>query len=508
MTPDAFDVRSLWRLTLWFTVILAVTLLTHAGDHSPYTYGWAALGRNAHGTLDGYAFNPDNYTIIPLTNFFYQPSPPDFSQVPNVLLPAHSFFISVLLGLTRSYMFSAYLVNLLFGAFVFYAYSAVALRHGIPARVIGFAGTLILSLPYFAHYMGQPMHYIVGPAITFLIVMAMMLIDREEATSTHRHPSWYTGFLAGFLLINYDWYVALPAVLAYVCWFRRPKSLPIFFGTVLFMRVLWGLVLSLGDAELSATAANQFFTPIRDGWLLFLTSPVDHWIRPWLFSMVGWNVAVAQISSYFYWFMLIALVILTALLRPDFRQARSSRLPLLLLAFFVAAQLAIAALDWETNPRRALPLLVPYAYWLTWAVWATWQSRRFRLMFIALGILSYMFTFSDTLFHNPGIALSQIGQAIHGGPKYILQFETVRLDSQLPHFIVDTPLQLFGYPHAAFDSDFQGIFLATQAFMFLSVGLLLFIFGRIRLLPYRTAEVWGAVFAISIVGRFILLGTS
>ena len=65
--------KPLTLLVLWFTAIAAVTLLTHAGDHSPYTYGYAVFGQRWRiaprlGSPETIATPPRVIAIVPARN--------------------------------------------------------------------------------------------------------------------------------------------------------------------------------------------------------------------------------------------------------------------------------------------------------------------------------------------------------------------------------------------------------------------------------------------------------
>src|SRR5215212_8492875 len=107
LTPAAtVAILAAWALLL---------LVTHHAEHSPYTYiSELTLGPSPLSDL-GRVAAPDALTVLPVTHFFYDGTPPaDYAKAHNLWLPLHSFAAATGTSFIRNYLWANSLVNLLF----------------------------------------------------------------------------------------------------------------------------------------------------------------------------------------------------------------------------------------------------------------------------------------------------------------------------------------------------------------------------------------------------------
>src|SRR5688500_13134950 len=215
---------------------LALLLATHYGARSPYSYGWAMFGQQS-GRVAGAVVNPDASFSYFTTYYFYDGvlRTPPLTQ--NLRLPLHSYTASVVMSYLRSYLAANYLLNFAFLALLAFVAVNLALRAGVAWTPATIALLTIASLPMFVTYIGQPLHYTVGTATNFLIVLALFAMRDDDL----RNP-WVTGVATAVLTLSYVPYVFLAAVVLYVCWymrFRRPRVYAIYCAVAVIPRVVW-----------------------------------------------------------------------------------------------------------------------------------------------------------------------------------------------------------------------------------------------------------------------------
>ena len=504
--------KPLTLLTTYFAALLAYIELSHIGNQSPYSYAWSVLKMPYHFEVEGFPVNPDFHPNLPVFDFFYSPTYGDFSYSPNVNLPIHAFLASVFVGLTRSIVGGHLLANFVVALALFYAYSAFALSRGVKAGAIAMAGTIVVMLPYFPHYMGQPMQYIIGPSLNALAFLTFLVAEKRRELGERRarieSHAIVVGLLAAFLLLNYDPYVWLATIFLYLIFCSRRKVLEwILFAVAAVAPVeLWRKSMPKLGLE------NDKNTFDVGKWQSFIHAPAEGWknawqgldhnvVTPWAIVQVGWNIALQHIGHYFYWFLIMALVYYGFREHRRMRVRGPDRLVPMLVAAFVALELGTAAFDDDNNPRRAIPLLFVFAWILTWAVWRSWRTIASRLVFGALALLTFLHSFSDTLFHRPTFALEEIQQSISGGAKWILSINGTELDTKLMYYPKNGPFVFFHY-RARWSPEFASPFIWSQLAMFAFVCGLVWLLVRTELLPRWGLYAWATLYVASLVVRF------
>lgn len=482
-------------LALWAWLLLLT--LTHLGARSPYSYGWAIFNEPS-ARMNGAVVNPDALPLRNVTMFFYEGESLDWPNAQNLRLPMHSFATSIVAGLTGSYLFASYAVNFLFAALVALAGVNAADRFGIRRGVTLVVLLTLFSLPMYVEYLGQPLHYVAGPAISFLVLLAMLALDERDA----RNP-WIAGLATTLLTLNYDPYVFVAAVAAYVLFigrFARARDYVVYVIAAALPNILWSQFLRLESrGTMTKHLRKTFIAPVIDGWMTFVRDPIDNILVPFVATHIGAHVALHQIVAMIHWPLVLLCVFLLIRLRP--RLATRAWLFPLLVLFFVLEQMAASAWDWELNPRRAIPVVLAFAVAYCWSAERTWDVRGWRIAFIALLLLSAVLAMSDTLFGKPVLAFLHTGQAVRQQPQDGIRIEELTLDQRsMPKLMRDDPITWRDLGRARLANVRQ--FTIAQAFLLALLAGLFWLVARARLLPRWAPLAAVAVWALSFVRFF------
>ncbi len=483
-----------------FFGLVVFTFLTHYGDRSPYSWTWALYGHNT-GELDGHAVNPDSLVLPEFTRFFYQPSVPNFSITPNINLPLPAFTTSLSLGFFRSFMLSNYVINLVAMAILIALFLNFAKQNKISNRSLLISGLTVFSLPYVGHYIGQPLTYITGPVISFCVVFILCgLIERGEKCP------WTLGSLLMILGMNYDPYVFITALVIWVvCFYRFPKLLDyvIFFGVGLLPIIVWRWTARQIGGEIG-DQHGSFFGPILASWLSFVKHPTKEILFPFLTAHVGLTFVFRQTLSYLFWPLLGFTLFLLWKAQPSIQRSKTAQFIALLAGSYFLEQMATAAFDWENNPRRAIPLLFCFGYAYVYLVEHFYDTKKIRRILIVLVCITFFLSFADFFLNKPVIQALQFGQVTHTDPKQILEWRDKKLTKEsLPNIPQDKNLALFQYGQAKVDRAWLPHFVLSQSFLFLNLFLIFFYLARLQLLPKRSPHVFGVVFILSLIVRFL-----
>ncbi|HVE69906.1 MAG TPA: hypothetical protein VNI54_00955 [Thermoanaerobaculia bacterium] len=470
-----------WLFLLW---------LTHFGGKSPYSYGWAMfpLQNETAKHMHGAAVNPDSFSATEVSLFFYDGRLIDWGGAPNLDLPLHAFSVATLAGITRGTLSASFLANILFFVIAAIAGLNLADRHGIHRGATLVTLLTVYSLPVVLDYIGQPLHYMVGISASFLVVLSMVAMDDISP--------WVAALAVSILLLNYDPYVFLCALVTWLLFVRRFAK---WWHAVVFLvlaplpKILWTRVLKWASQDTVSTMLRDwFFRPVMNGWKELVAEPLDNALQPFVASHVGVHVAVHQIISMIYWPLVAACVALLFRLRP--RVDRRWMLLALLPVFLFLEQFVAAGWDWELNPRRALPVVLAFAVAWCWSAHQVWDRRWGRAGFIAMFVLSAFLALSDTLLHDPALAYLRTGQAMSIRPQEALVKENMRLyPYYMPKLVPNLDIDWTDLDTVRIErkENRRTIFAASQAVgLYLLVGLF-WLAARARILP-RWAP-WGAL---------------
>lgn len=495
------------RKAVVLAVVFAWLLLlgvTHYGGRSPYSYGWAIFHLENENSkyLHGAVVNPDALSAVDVSLFFYDGRYVDWGNAPNLDLPLHAFTVGTLAGITRGTLTASYLANLLFFAIVAAAALNLADRHGIRRGVTLVTLLTVFSLPIVLDYIGQPLHYVVGMCGSFLIVLAMLGMDEQDA----RRP-WIAALAVSILPLNYDPYVFLAALLAWLVFVRRFARLwhvPLFLVLAAIPKILWSQFLRWAShGNVGKQLQTSFIQPVIDGWMEMLLKPAENVIQPFVASHTGVHVAIHQIIAMIYWPLVAVCLWLLIRLRP--RLSRTWVLAALMPVFLFLEQMAAAAWDWELNPRRAIPAVLAFAIAWCWCADKVWDQRRWRIGIYALFGMSAMLALSDTLLHEPVMAYMRTGQAMRIQPQEAAVKENLRLyPYSMPKLLSDTKIDWRDLEKARIERREyrRTIFMASQAMgLYLLVGLF-WLTARARILPRWSPYAAAGVWVVSLV-RFI-----
>jgi hypothetical protein len=476
---------------------LALVWATHYGGRSPYSYGWAMFPANNENSLymHGVVVNPDAYSARDVSLFFYDGRYVDWGNAPNLDLPLHGFTVGTLAGLTRGTLSASYLANLFFFMLAAIAGLTLADRYGIRRGATLVALLTVFTLPIAIDYVGQPLHYVVGMSASFLVVLSMLAMDEHDA----RRP-WIAALAVSILLLNYDPYIFLGALVAWLLFFRRFARwwhVPVFLVLAPIPKILWTRFLRWASHDNMSTALRDYFIrPVIGGWKELLADPVGNAMQPYVASHIGMHVGLHQLIAMIYWPLAAACLWLLFRLRP--RLKRTFALAALLPVFFFLEQFAAAAWDWELNPRRAIPVVLAFAIAWCWSLDKVWDGRWWRAGAIALLVFSGFLAMSDALLREPVMSFLRIGQAMHLPPAEAINKENLRLiPYSMPKLLRDEKKidwRDLETARVERNENRRTIFIASQACgLYLLVGLF-WLTARARLLPrwapYAAAGVW------------------
>ena len=473
----------LGALWLWF----AVALLTHSGADSPYSYVGAVVDLQMQ-RIDGLVVNHDAPSVRPVTQFFYDAADVPFARAHNLKLPLHSLLVAAAAGFVRSYMLADYLVNLL--ALWLLAYVAVTLADSLasPRAATLIAALTCAALPIYTHYIGQPMHYVVGIVVNFLVMLAVMAGVRDPLR---------LGILTAVLTLSYDPYVFIAALLVTFRW-KRLRDWGVYVAASLLPVIVWrGFLDLISDDVVSLKIRDEYFLPVLTGWTS-LHSP----LTPFLNGHLGITMAVEMALALVYWPVLLLCLIGLATTQPPAAGRRPPTLLLALVAFFLLQQIATAAYDWENNPRRAIPLLfaVSCAYFAV--VRAKAHLRAWRIAFLAVLAVSLFVTLSDTFTGSPLAGYLPTGEAMKRPTKEVLAVGESRLDLRsYPKLMADHAPRWWDMPSARVTRP--AVFLFSNLFLGAIVFALLHLLRERALLPRRLPAAFAVVFLLSLAARFV-----
>jgi hypothetical protein len=475
-------------LAAWALLLLA----THHAQRSPYTY----ISELTSEFIDmGRVAAPDALTVLPVTRFFYDGTPPaDYAKAHNLWLPLHSFAAAVGLSFIRDYLWANSLVNLAFLVILAAAAVRFGLRHNLrpPTLLLGLA--TLFALPPVVACIGQPLHYVVAPAITFLMMLAAMALDDDDL----RNP-WIAGALTAVLTLSYHWYAFVAALVAYLALvrFRRRRDDVLYVFAAAMPVILWEVFLRAVTAgRASTTIRNALVLPVLYEWAEFFHHPIDRVMMPLIATHVGAAVAFHQVISLIHWPLLIAAACAVWILRP-----RLPRLLVLLVLFFVLEQLASAAFDFENSPRRAFPFLFVFACAYCWSVDRLSQRRAWLAVFLGLFAFTSFFAFADVVFDRGGGAFLYVGEAIQL-PKDAMRYESRTLPREPEGVARDPQTELrAAFPAARF--HFSWPFVIAQLFVAFWMTTAFWIAARARLLPRAAPWFATGVWMLSLAARAI-----
>jgi hypothetical protein len=482
----------LLALSLW----LALLLVTHRGPMSPYSYVPQAV-RSQPVTRAG---AEDALTIVPVTRFFYDGTPPDYATAHNLRLPLHSFAVSVLMAFVRRYDVANELANLLFLIVLCMAALRLADRYGLQRGAVFLGLATLLALPPIVGYIGQPMHYIVGPVVNDLVILAAFASGEKRL----RNPL-FAGALTAILCVNYDWYVFAAALALYVLLvvrLERVRAVIAYVGVALAPAIVWNRLLALmSDSAVSDKIRTTFLADVAIEWLRFLSKPAARPMFPLAATQIGAHIAFHEVIALIHWPLLLACAIVLWQYRPATPAPRPVTLLLLLVALFAVEQLLTGATDWENNPRRALPVFLAFACAWCWAIHATWHRRGWRIAFVTLFVLTSLVAFADVLLRTPGATPLYMSENTRGPAKDALRFQNGRI-VLAPELEPEQRVFREPFPRAAL-SRVGWKWLAANAFAAAVLLLLFVLLARVELLPRGAPYACAAVIVLSAI-RFLL----
>jgi hypothetical protein len=428
--PGPWWTREAWRYRAGYALVVALLLavtVTHLGNDSPYTYGYAVFGNPRPCAIEGQPVNADALSVVPLTTGFLEPCGLAY-DTPNIFLPLHSLVVASVIAFTHSYMLSQWLVSFASVALLLAALFRIGRERAIPPAALTLAAASILLLPPVAHYAGQPLQYAFGVSVDCLLVMAVV------RQSEHEEPDpWLAGVAIALMSLTYDWYVFAGGVVLYLLLFRRfarRRDYAKMLVAGLAPMILWGRFLAwAARGHLNDRVTREIAAPLKEAWTFFLTQPPSRAANYLTLGHIALDVMVKSLMGMIWWPTLVVVAALVIWRRAPALQTAWGRMGLCLASVYAAEQLLIAAAVLN-NPRRAFPAVFAFCVALVWAIAATWRSARGRALFATLALVSGMLVFADTACNDPTPAMMATQEMLATPPKEPLLLKEVHLDQQ------------------------------------------------------------------------------
>ncbi|GEM_PF-3049032 len=492
--------RKMNMKTLVMLVLLLILLLeffTHIGTKSPYTY-IVTMHYGAHNEIDGKAVNWDAPKAIGLTEYFYKPSNPNFSQVGYIDHPLYGFLVSIVLSFTKSYLLSCYIVNILSVVLFLLIFVNLLVKFNISYKVILLSGVNILLLPFFSHYLSQPLVYITSFCTNMIVLMMIVALINKGDKNYIKY-----GLLIGSITVTHDWYVYFGALLLFFLFYYR---FSVFGYIILFLlsflpHLAWRFyTYTFGTGQPDIYASSVLGNEVVPYWKDFLFHPIKNILFPFVAGHVGLLLAYKKITSLIYWPLLFFVTYFLVKKGGLSEKSKLSRLLLCMIIVFLAEFLLIVPLGGENSPRRALPFIFVYFACLVYVIEKIKNSRIAVISLIVLSIFSFLLTFSDFLFDNPVVQVLETRENINSGPEYPLDISKKKLTGLL-NYGMDKPLKLFSYSHTGTNMEYLRQFIFPQLFCFLIVCVIFWNLQGLGLIWNYSFLTFTIVYIISIIVR-------
>ncbi len=495
-----FNNKKFVIIGILFLVILGM-FFTHVGALSPYTWGCAVHHLPYHYN-DGHYANVDFFLLSSLVKYFYEPGFINFKEVSATEWSFFCFILSVGLGITRSYALSTYTINILFLLALIIAVVNLLRKLNLSYKVIFISCLFILFVPFFNHYLGQSLHYLTSVSITFLVLICLIALNLKN----ERSGAIY-GSLLGIITINYDWYIWYAAATCYFLFYYKLDSFKKYLVFSLVPCVLWMYCISsTGTAPEHFRTLSVLLHDVVPPWAHYFNNPAKDVIFPFIVSQVGLVVAFKMLTSYIYWPLLIFIGFYISDIKSTVKNHIFSKLIILIFLFNLFFILVLLPFEWENNPRRAIPLIFVFLSALIYSINKAWSSKnpRIKKTVLALLILSFILSFSDTFFQNPTVPVMEMGETIRTPPKFLLDINKLRLNVQsIPNLPVNGPLKMSLYPKATMNKEYIPKYVLSQLIFSGCLYLLFRFLVSLELLPKYTQFIYLIIYIFSLMKRFL-----
>jgi hypothetical protein len=481
---------------------LAILLLTHYGARSPYSYLFAFHDEHT-ATTEGVVVHRDAESGYSVFLFFYEPRAIQYDIAHNMVYPLPLFVSGNFAAFTRSYILAHYVTNLLILFMLSYAAVRLAEQLGVSRKAILISGLIVASLPMYVHYIGQPLQYVVGPAVSFLILLAVIALSRQGV----RDPITF-GLLTAVVTLNYDWYVYAAALVLYfmeVQRFERSRDFALYVIVSFAPRMLWlAFVQLISHGQFSPHLKDAFLDNIIGGWVKVLESPLQNTLFPFLAGHIGLTVAGRMILAMVYWPVVLLVIGALCVLKPRVSDFKPAWLLVFLVVFFILEQLGTAVFDWENGPRRALPVVFAVAFALFYAARELIDRRLWRIAFWAVLIVSMYIPMADRITREPGVPYLSAAIATQAEVKSVLNMQRRMLTKEMLPSLMDNkvPPRFGMLARPTIERRMLLPFLFAQLFLGFFFVMLFWQLARAGLAPSRIHLVVGGVLLLGLTRLF------
>ena len=172
----------------------------------------------------------------------------------------------------------------------------------------------------------------------------------------------------------------------------------------------------------------------------------------------------------------------------------------LLVALYALQQLFTAAFDFDSNPRRALPVVCAFAIAWCWIVDRDFDKKWWRVTFVALFAVVALLAFADTLLDTPTVAGLYTGETVRAEPKSMLEIQANRivLGGAPP---AGFKTVLISFPRASI-ANLTVVSALAQLYIGFFAAAFFWILAKARLLPHYAPFAFAGVWLVSGV-RFL-----
>lgn len=487
------------RILVLFASIIVLLFFTHMGAGSPYSWGCTVVNYHCI-NFDGHAANGDAEKNETIVKFFYEPSEANFYKMENIDVPFYYFLTSGIIGLTRSYAFSHYVINVVFLFLLFVVFSNLLIEFKMSESQIILSGLTILSLPFFTHYIGQQMYYISEVSISFIV-----LIITIKMTSINYKNPWVFGFLGGILLINYEWYQYYFAIVIFLTFFYPIKNFKIFFIISGVIYCLWRyFLINFSSSGLNLISSHLFSEYIFPSWSKYFRNIPENFIFPFLVGHTGLIFAFKMFLSHIYWPLTFFTIFYLLKLKPDLKNHRFGYLALAISITYLSLMIFIVPLEWEQNPRRFIPIIFVFSMAITYIIHNLNKFKNGIRILIPLIIISFSLSCSDFIFRTPVVHSLQFAEFIKEGPKKIFDISEKKLNDQnMPNLPKNSALKTGYFPKAKYQAKFLNVFIFSQFFCFSLIFLLFYFLQKFELVKIKLTRIYTILYLMSLFIRFI-----
>ena len=209
--------------------------------------------------------------------------------------------------------------------------------------------------------------------------------------------------------------------------------------------IAWHALLSAaGGDQVSTRVARTFVVPVKAAYAFELLGAPAYRACSTLYMLphIGLDVGFRAPGDANGWPLVVGTVVRLWRMRRAVPRSPAARMAGLLFALYALEQAAVAVMDSENSPRRALPAVCAVAMAAAWIAARAWASPAARVAVVALAVVCFGTSLVDRFARNPAVQELDMGEVVRGDPKmpaYLVgknitgdAFDAVTADAPLP----------------------------------------------------------------------------